>query len=493
MSCRQTRFALPLFVLVASSCAADLELEVDTDDVDATDESKADASGEVRVRAGETSLWVDRVLTPRVQDGRSEWVLSGHTSRTLTDGTSFIFDDVVGNFATAGARSFEVAYPAGDRGLMTGVAHFVRMQFQPSSSRPTTLTARVIARPRLLSYSGKGAYLTAELVPVEVGGRVVWRLSGNASSAIDGVSARVGDLVLGAGDVRVVDPTHFTVDLLDDHVTALVGGQELVLDLDLSSGTWQKRARLGIALKRLGLTSGDPLDVWPPPQCEDEVSECLGDLPDGTSDTSPCGEALEVLQCGGVGSGGVVFDDVRFGAASDQADALLEGTFATDAPALAGADRAAELAFAVKQEIEGGLEQMIGQSFGGPAALDAAVAAVMTAAIDHAYARPLDLALPHAAAPGSIAKTRQVVADALLAHLADLDLTQTEFGRPLEELTRQFRQRHVDDLRAFRTQVTPEQDSQGRDVYVHNWLDPHVEVTVVPSTGEVVNVLFEID
>ena len=492
MSARKTRAALSLFVATFAACAADPG-DIDTDEVDVTDDGKADDAGEVRVRAGETTLWVDRWLAPREVSGRKEWALSGRTSRNVTGGLSFIFDDVVGDFATVGARSFEVAYPAGDRGLMTGVPHFVRMQLAPSAGRPSTLTARVIVRPRLMSYAGAGAYLTAELTPVHVGGRVVWRLKGNASSAIESVSAHVGSLALGAGDVRVLDATHFTVDLLDEHVTALVGGEELALDLDLTSGTWQKRARVGVSLKRLGMTSGDPLDVWPPEACDDEVKACLDDLPDGTSDTSACGEALEVLTCGGPAPGGAVFDDVAFGAASDQVDALLAGAFATDAAALAGSDRAAALAFALKQEIEGGLEQMIGQGFGSRAALDAAVSQVITAAVDHAYARPLDLVEPHAPAPGSLSKTRQVVADALLEHLAGMDLQATEFGRPLEELTRLFRARHLDDLRAFRTSVTPVKDGQGRDVYVGNWLDPHVEVTVNPSTGAVEGLLFEID
>lgn len=481
---------LAALLLSSSACAADPAIE--TDEVSPDDEGKADYLSELRVRAGDTTLWADRFLVPRTREGRSEWVLSARASRTVTDGLSFIFDDVVGDFRVVGTRSFEVAYPAGDRGLMTGVSHFVRIHFAPSSSRPTTLTARAIYRPRLVSFSGSGAYLTAELRPVVVGGRVVWRVFGNASSALESALARVGDLVLGAGDVRIVDVTHFTVDLQGDHVTALAGGEELVLDIESATGSWQKRAGLAIGIKTLGLTTGDPIDVWPLPTCQEDVRSCLASLPDGTSDTSPCGEALDVLMCGG--GAGVVFDDVAFQAASARADDAIEGSLAADADALAGADRADELAFAVKQEIEGGFEAMFGEQFTTREAMDAAADAVIADGIDHGYARPLDFFEgPHPAAPGSLAGTRQVVADALLLHLAGMNLEETEFGRPLEELTRLFRARHVADLRAYRQEVEPVVNGQGDDVYIHNWLDPYVEITVAPASGEVTNILFEID
>jgi hypothetical protein len=283
-------------IFITSACAASPDVE--TDEVTPDDAGKADGYlTELRVRAGDTTLWADRFLVPRASDGREEWVLSARASRTVSDGLSFIFDDVVGEFQVVSARSFAVAYPAGDRGLMTGVSHFVRMHFAPSSSRPTTLTARAIYRPRLVTFNGSGAYLTAELEPVVVSGRVVWRVFGNASSALTAVAASVGDGPV--GPPRMVDTTHFTLDLEAEQVTALAAGDELVLDIESASGRWQKRAGLAIGIKTLGLTTGDPVDEFPLPICEDQVRECLASLPEGEGDTSPCGEAIEVLACAG--------------------------------------------------------------------------------------------------------------------------------------------------------------------------------------------------
>src|SRR5262245_36047794 len=81
---------------------------------DSRDHGTADPASERSVRAGETTVWVDRLLSPRTRGGAAEWVLSGRASRTVEGGLTFIFDDVVGAFEVVSTRSFEVAYPAGD-------------------------------------------------------------------------------------------------------------------------------------------------------------------------------------------------------------------------------------------------------------------------------------------------------------------------------------------------------------------------------------------
>ena len=494
---RSPSLLLLLALLVAGlpGCA---DVPVETDEAVPGEDGKADGTGELRVRAGDTTVWADRLLAVRGGEGEPRWIVSGRASRNLVGGEAFTPDGAGGGaggaFAIAGPRRFEVGYPAGDPGVLSGASQLVRLDMAPSSTRPDSLTARVVVQPRLLAFSGSGAYLTAALRPVVVGGRVVFRVSGRASASLESLAASVGSLAIGPGELRIVDDRRFTIDLLADQVTELAAGaSELVLDLQLSSGARQKRARLGLSIARLGLTTGDPAEVWPAPVCEEAVSQCLQALPAGASDTSACGEALEVLACAGAG-GTVVFDDVAFAAAASRGGDAVAAGIAGDADALVGADRAAGFSFAVTQEIEHGLEGLFGQQFPDQAALEAAVDEVIEGAIDRAYARPLDLTDgPHPPAPGSVAGTRQLVADSLLLHLADMDLEQTEFGRPLEELTRLFRARHVADLRAFRTAVSPVTDGQGRQVYIGHWLDPYVEVAVDPATGQVVNVYFEID
>ena len=90
---------------------------------------------------------------------------------------------------------------------------------------------------------------------------------------------------------------------------------------------------------------------------------------------------------------------------------------------------------------------------------------------------------------------RQVAADALLAELATHDFRQTEFGRPLEELAREYRAQHVADIRAFRETIAAEDWPAHPEWALHagRWLGAYIEVTVVRATGEVDNVLVEID
>lgn len=482
-----------LLVTALGACAADLD-STDEADVSLDDEGKADAATETRVRTGETSLWVRNEFKRETRaDGRQVFVVRGRTSRDLNeDGTAFVFDDVKGDWAKLSTRSFEVTYAADDLGFLEGQDHFIRNNFKPSAGRPDWLTARIAARTRLTGFTGSGTWLSSDVVPVIYGGQVVWRVSGNASSKLYGLRVKVGDLYL---QPRQLDDTHWEVDLSRDDVFALTGtATSIEVEVDLSSGTKTKKAKLVLKLAKLGMTSEDPYEVWPPVTCTDDVRECLEGLPAGALDTAECGEALYVQQC--QGQVGVVFDDVAFGAAMDEAQALLADPagFAGDADALIGADRVVEFSQMVEQTVEGRLEQMFGRWYPDASSRDAAVDAEIAGAIDLAYARPLDIfGEPHAAFPADLAQMRHVVADGLLLYLDSIDLTNTEFGRPLEVLAKTYRARHVADLRAWRTIVVRVDGGNNRDVYVGNWLDPYVEVTTDRTTGAIVNVLFEID
>jgi len=478
--------------VLGAACAADLGT-TDEADVSLDDDGKADGATETRVRTGETSLWVRNEIKRELRsDGRDVLVVRGRTSRDLVDGSAFVFDDVKGDWAQLSTRTFEVTYAADDAGFLAGQDHFIRNHWKPSAGRPDSLTARVAVRTRLSGFTGSGAWLSSDVVPVVHGGQMVWRVSGNAASQLYGLRVRLGDRYL---QPRQLDDTHFDVDLSRDDVRELAGtAASLAVEVDLIGGTQTKQAKLIVRLARLGMTSEDPYEVWPPRTCEDEVRACLDGLPPGTLDTAPCGEALDVLVC--QGEVGVWFDDVAFAAAMETARARLADPagFAGDADALIGADREVEFAAMVDQTVEARMEGLFGRWYPDAAARDAAVLAEIDAVIDLAYARPLDIyGEPHPATPDSLAGMRQVVADALLLYLDSIDLTNTEFGRPLEELARTYRARHVADLRAWRETSTRIDGGNNRDVFIGNWLDPYVEIAVDRDTGAVLDVLFEID
>lgn len=144
---------LALITATAAACVDAAEAPL-TDEVTAPDDDgKADAPTELRVRVGDTSVWITRALT---RTG-SNYVLRGRASRTITDGLGWIWDDPYGEYASRGPRSFELTWSVSSaRGLMDGVDQFVRLSFAPSAGRPDELTARVVVRPRLASSSGSG-------------------------------------------------------------------------------------------------------------------------------------------------------------------------------------------------------------------------------------------------------------------------------------------------------------------------------------------------
>lgn len=482
-------------LFVVAACAEGGDSLVDEAEVSPELDGKADATTELSVRAGETTLWVTKHVTRREGGPNgAEYVLRARTSRTLVDGRGFIFDDVYGDFAQQSPRVFELTWPVSTaRTLVDGVDQFIGMSFVHSSSRPDHLTARVVVRPRLLTFTGSSKiYLTAELTPVVFGGTVVYRISGRTYGANTGVRALIDNVEL--HDVRSIDNERFQIDLQPDQAFALTEGGDLQVIADFTTGGVDKRATLGLALKKLGMTTGDAEVVWPRAGCTTTTRSCLLALPSGALDLGSCGEAIKVNAC--AGQIGVFVDDVAFTAALDTADMRLATAAShADAVGLVGSDKANEWLFNAKQTVEGELQKQFGRWYLSPTARTTALAAAVETGLDVSYARPLDLVEPHAPIVGDDAAMRHVVADAVLGELASMDFLHTEFARTLEDLTHQFRAMHVADIKRFRETVQPEPypGQPTWDVYIDRWLGCHTEVAIERTTGVIKSVLVEID
>ncbi len=144
-----------LLLVVSTFAACATTGEYGTDEIEVTD-TKADAAGgELKLRTGETSVWVTKDLVRRQGANGPEFALTGRASRNVNGGMGFVIDDPYGDFAKKTARTWEVTWPASYvAGLADGVNQFVRLDFVHSNGRPDSLTVRALVRPRLLSFSG---------------------------------------------------------------------------------------------------------------------------------------------------------------------------------------------------------------------------------------------------------------------------------------------------------------------------------------------------
>ena len=471
-----------MFTALASACAADDSDFSDTGDVEALDDEagKADSATELSVRAGDTTLWVGRTLEKR----GNAWILRGRTSRTLTGGHAFVFDDPFGEWTQKSPRVFEVAYdiPSG-RTVADGVNLFAGLSFVHSSSRPDSLTARIVVRPRVQSVTGPSALaLTAELTPVVVAGHTVYRLKGRSTKTITAVTASMGT-------AKLVDATHFTVDLDFDQLQSI---DELTVTAQLPAGPATLRAKLGMSVKKLGMTTRDIEIVYPVPSCTATLKSCLGALPDGALDTASCGEAIHVRSCHG--QIGVVIDAATLAQAKAASDTKLT-QLATAAVGLVGPGRAADLTNAARNVIAGRLDAEHGTWLLSATARATVLANATEVPLDDAYAFPLSFVDGLEPAPGDVAHTRHVATDALLAYLKTTDYENSEFGRSYLELTKVFRAQHVASLKAFReeSEHTTPGSTPNLEYYIGRWIGTHTEIAVDRTTGEVTGVLVEID
>lgn len=478
-----TLFALSL--ATSAACATDAETDPATDEVEAPDDDgKVDSASELSVRVSDTTLWISRTLERR----DDKFVLRGRTSRNLVGGREFIFDDVYGEFFQRSPRVFEVEFDASTgRTVVDGVNLFTNLSFAPSSSRPSAMVARVVVRPRVASSTGPSSLaLTAELAPIVVAGHTVYRLKGRSTKAISTLATTLGV-------AAQVDPNHFTIDLDYDQLNSIATPDgELAITATLPTGPATIRAKVGLVVKKLGLTTKDVSILYPVPSCTAPIKSCLTSLPDGALDLATCGEAIAVRACHG--QLGVVVDAPSIAAATAASDAQL-ATLAADAPGLVGADRAADLGLVVHEVIAGRLAAEQGVWLLSATARAQVLARATGLPLDEAYAYPFSFVDGHEAAPGNVAATRHVAADAVLSYLRTQDYVHSELGRSYFELTQVFRAQHVATLRAFRetSELVTFPSMPGVDYYVGDWIGLHTEVTIARATGEATHVLVEID
>ena len=151
--------ATALLALAAAAACVDPADDLATDDLtapDGDDTGKADAATELKVRVGDTSVWVSSVLARKPYNGGQAWVLHARTSRTLTDANAFIFDDVFGEVTQPSPRTLDVAFGTTSSGpMLDGVNQFLSMGFAPSAGRPDHLTVTLCRLVATVSRSTK--------------------------------------------------------------------------------------------------------------------------------------------------------------------------------------------------------------------------------------------------------------------------------------------------------------------------------------------------
>jgi hypothetical protein len=357
--------------LGVSACAT--TGDYDTDEIEVTD-GKADVEGtELKLRTGDTSVWVTQDLARR----GNVFVMSGRASRNVNNGLGFVIDDPYGDFAKKTARTWEVTWPTNYvHTLMDGTNQFVRLDFPHSSGRPDSLTVRAFVHPRLSTFTGSSKiYLTADLTPVVYGGVTVYRLKGKTTGANFVVMATAGTQAL--TDVRRTSDTAFEIDLQPE---VIFNDQPVTITTIINGVTLTKTTHIGLSIKKLGLTSDDPYELWPRPTCTSAKKACLVGLGDGVLDLAPCGEAIEVLAC--QGQVGVRVDDVAFQAAlADGTARTATPAFKADAVGLVGADRADQLQYGAEQMVESKLEPQLGRWYLSTASRTAALTKAVDAGV----------------------------------------------------------------------------------------------------------------
>ena len=281
----------------ASACAPEVDADDVEEDVAAQVESLAVTQHSAHVDG--LTVWIDTVARPITRDGRRVWVLKGRASKDLDHVFSFVPDDPFGTAELTSARKFELVLDSGSEvnSILSGLPLFVRVTAR--TGEPAF--AAVWMAPRFARFSGSSKLsVKAPVAPVWVAGQLVYR--GRATSSSPYASLLVSTPDDAAPAVVAEGARRWKLDWSFDRLVVAADPPTVPVTFTARSAagaTVSKTAGLDFAVTELGLTRGDPYEVWAT-VCEPEVKACLAALPPGQLDTEACGTYRQVNWCGGL-------------------------------------------------------------------------------------------------------------------------------------------------------------------------------------------------
>lgn len=254
-------------------------------------DDKADTT-ERRVRAGDLSLWIDRVAAIGVEDEEPVVVVRGRVSRPLVSARAWVPDDSFGTTTVVGPRSFEIALRGGHEvnTVLSGLSLFVSLEVGSGTHR--SYDARIDLEPALHSFRGHpDVRVDSVMKAVYVGGGDSLRY--RAFADVDAADLTVGDA--GSPSFTSLAINRAAIDFTyADLAGVYVGGRPIIFQDDDGH---QKRARLGVRIAEIGLTLEDPRSVWPG-VCEPGVWTCAAESAGGPT-LADCGSYRQVQRCVG--------------------------------------------------------------------------------------------------------------------------------------------------------------------------------------------------
>lgn len=267
---------------------------------DTTGTTTAAATAE-RIAATEASLNLsfETLGTFETRNGVRALILHATANRYLSNVFTYVPDDAFGEAHIISERRLEVVLPEGYElnSVLSGLPLFVTVD--TFTGTPTHYTARIEVSPRFYDFRGSNSVWVEEAVTPRyvVGGNEPLVYRGSVDAAATSLSVTAPD---GAPTVARVDADTFQIDwrypalhqAMDPHTTPLT------FTATLNNGTTvQKTGRLVARVTSLALTTGDAYDVWPTPNCQPAVYDCVQNKPAGTTDFAACGTYREVSRC----------------------------------------------------------------------------------------------------------------------------------------------------------------------------------------------------